>query len=79
MQSRYTRKNVVCQTWSSSEIQLLLETYALLRGDWEAIASYYFPTRSPNQLKCKFFYERKKIKEVKPDHDSLKLIVFDAI
>ena len=79
--NHYTRKNIVCQQLTREEIQLLLEAYTLLRGNWALMSKYYFPNRSMNQLKCKYAYERSKAQEKREEAAEvvkMELIVFDG-
>ena len=54
--TRYFRSSVTCTPWSESEISLLHEIAPMFRGNWERASRLYFPSRSANQLKCKYNY-----------------------
>ncbi|CAL5980765.1 Myb-like_DNA-binding domain-containing protein [Hexamita inflata] len=64
----YKRSDIECQFWTDSDIALLYYAHSKYDRDWQSIAQKYFPSRTANQLKCKFNYLIRKMKQCRcPD------------
>ncbi|CAL6023409.1 Myb-like_DNA-binding domain-containing protein [Hexamita inflata] len=65
----YKRSDINCKIWTEYQIELLKLAYKQYGSNWVQISEKFFPDRNANQLKCKFNYLMRQMKQ-KQDIDT---------